>query len=85
MEAFINPKITWVSEEETPMAEGCLSLPGKAVNVTRPSSVEMEYYDENFIKRKEKFTGLVAKIVQHEYDHLRGILIIDKNNGITTL
>jgi peptide deformylase len=74
---FINPQILEVSKEKSTMEEGCLSLPGVLVNVSRPTTVKIRAQNakgEFFIK---KFDDLEAKAVQHENDHLSGKLIID--------
>jgi len=75
---FINAKI--VKEEGEPWVfnEGCLSIPGIVEEVTRQPIVTIEYFDENFKKHTEVLTGLPARVVQHEYDHLEGILFTDK-------
>lgn len=74
---FINPTIINESEETCSMIEGCLSIPGIKESVIRPVSIEMEYFDEDFIKHTEVFTGDDARVIQHEYDHIEGILFID--------
>ena len=77
---FINPRILSCSAVEIDFEEGCLSLPGELINIKRPQSLMIEYRDENFKQRKGFFDGLKARIIQHEYDHLRGKLIIDYLN-----
>lgn len=76
--AFINPKITKYSKEMEEMEEGCLSVPGIAGIVSRPVAVEIKGYNEKGKEVKKKFEGVFARICQHEYDHLNGILFIDK-------
>jgi len=76
-EVLINPKITFFSQEENIMEEGCLSLPGIYYNITRPKEIEVEYYDEQFKKQRLRDDGIVARVIQHEVDHLNGILFID--------
>ena len=76
--AFINPKITKYSKEMEEMEEGCLSVPGIAGIVSRPVAVEIKGYNEKGKEVKKKFEGVFARICQHEYDHLSGILFIDK-------
>jgi len=71
--AMINPVIT-TKEEPYDAEEGCLSLSGTR-KVTRYKSIEVEYSDESFKQHKQKFSGLIAQIIQHECDHLEGILI----------
>lgn len=75
---FINAKI--IKEEGEPWVfnEGCLSIPGIIEEVTRQPNVTIEYYDESFKKKTETLTGLPARVVQHEYDHIEGILFTDK-------
>jgi peptide deformylase len=76
--AFINPKITKYSKEMEEMEEGCLSVPGVAGIVSRPVAVEIKGCNEKGKEIKKKFEGVFARICQHEYDHLSGILFIDK-------
>ncbi len=80
--ALINPKITYYSEDTEPMSEGCLSIPGINEEVKRSNTIEIEYYDENFNFHKEEYNGFSARIIQHEYDHLEGILFTDKVSPI---
>lgn len=74
---MINPVIFDETEEESPMEEGCLSIPGIREEVIRPVGVSVEYYDENWVLREEKLAGIAARIVQHENDHLDGVMIPD--------
>ena len=74
---FINPEIIERTGEEVIMNEGCLSLPEIREDIKRPDSVRIQYYDENFELNEDVFTGYAARIVQHEFDHLEGILFID--------
>ena len=76
-QVFINAKITERTGEEDITSEGCLSLPGIREDVKRPTQITIEYVDENFTPKKEVFTGFAARVIQHEYDHLEGILFID--------
>jgi peptide deformylase len=75
--AFINAKIVERNGEEKTYNEGCLSLPGIREDIIRPSSIRIQYYDENFNYFDEVFEGLKARIIQHEYDHIEGKLFID--------
>lgn len=75
---FINAHITEKEGEEWPFTEGCLSIPNIREEVYRPSKVRMQYYDENWDFHDETFEGIAARIIQHEYDHLEGLLFIDK-------
>lgn len=74
---FINAHITELNGEEWAYNEGCLSIPKIREDVKRPEEVVLEYVDENFEPRTETFTGLTARIIQHEYDHIEGKLFID--------
>ncbi len=74
---MINPKITRRSFRKDIMEEGCLSLPGKFVKVKRPKKIMVKYFDENGKKLKLKANGLVSRVIQHEVDHLNGVLITD--------
>ena len=79
---FINPVITKEEGEEVYYSEGCLSIPGIYEDVKRSPIIHIEYYDENFEFHQDKFEGLRSRIVQHEYDHLEGILFTDKLNPL---
>lgn len=74
---FINPEIIEITGEEWILNEGCLSLPEIREDVKRPDVVRIKYYDENFVEHDEVFNGFSGRIIQHEYDHLEGILFID--------
>ncbi len=74
---FINPEIIETSGDEWIMNEGCLSLPEIREDVSRPDIVRIKYFDENFVKHEETFKGFAGRIIQHEYDHLDGVLFID--------
>ena len=80
--AFVNAKIYETSGENTVFNEGCLSLPGIREDITRKSIIKMTYYDENFELHDETFEGLRARVIQHEYDHLEGKLLIDHVNPL---
>jgi peptide deformylase len=75
---FINAHITEKSGDFQPMTEGCLSIPNLREEVNRQSHIRIEYYDENWVYHDEVFDGYKARIIQHEYDHLDGILFTDK-------
>jgi len=75
---FINAKIIEEIGDEWAFNEGCLSIPDIREDVFRQSDVVIEYQDENFNTFKETYSGLAARIIQHEYDHLEGILFTDK-------
>jgi peptide deformylase len=76
--AFINPHIMELNGESVVMNEGCLSLPKLREDVDRQNKVRIQYYDENWKFFDEVYEGLKARIIQHEYDHLDGILFIDR-------
>jgi peptide deformylase len=80
--AFINPKIQVVGEDTIVMNEGCLSLPKIREDVNRPNKIRINYYDENWNFFEEEYEGLKARVTQHEYDHLDGVLFIDKINPL---
>lgn len=74
---MINPVLFDESEEQSDMEEGCLSIPGVRETVRRPVSVKVEYFDAEWVLREESLTGIAARIVQHENDHLDGVMIPD--------
>lgn len=74
---FINPLITETSFELTVYKEGCLSIPGVYYDLLRPKSIVVEAYDENGKFFKIEDSNLLARIIQHEMDHLKGVLFID--------
>lgn len=74
---MINPVIFEESEAEDGMEEGCLSIPGIRENVQRPVAIGVEYYNENWELVEERLEGIPARVVQHEYDHIEGVLITD--------
>jgi peptide deformylase len=76
--AFINAHITERSADLVPMNEGCLSIPNLREEVLRESRVRINYYDENWEYHDDVFEGYKARVVQHEYDHLDGIMFTDK-------
>jgi peptide deformylase len=80
--AFINAKMLKEFGKSWPYNEGCLSIPGIREDVNRLNSIVIEYYDENFNKYTEEYTGFTARVIQHEYDHIQGILFTDRLNPI---
>jgi len=74
---FINPEIISTSGEEVKMEEGCLSIPDVRDDVARPEIVKVTYTDRNFNKKTKTFKGFVSRVVQHENDHLNGVLFVD--------
>jgi peptide deformylase len=79
---FINPIIFDETGEEWPFEEGCLSIPNIREEVERKSTLKIEYYDQNWDLYEEELDGFPARIVQHEYDHIEGILFTDKISKI---
>ncbi|MCB0400985.1 MAG: peptide deformylase [Flavobacteriales bacterium] len=79
---FINPIILEESGKEWKFEEGCLSIPGIREDVSRKPEVTIEYYNEQFELVEEKLDGIAARIIQHEYDHIEGILFTDKINPL---
>jgi len=75
-ETYINPKIYSFGHSEQ-MSEGCLSIPNIPIIVTRKAKVRIQYHNRNWEYKQQEFDGIVARIIQHEYDHLIGKLIID--------
>ncbi|WP_426059443.1 peptide deformylase [Hymenobacter sp. B1770] len=76
--AFINPVMVSETGEHWGFEEGCLSIPGVRELVQRNADIVLRYEDENRQVHEEAFTGMAARIIQHEYDHLEGILFTDK-------
>ena len=75
---FINPIIINESGENSSFEEGCLSIPNIREHINRKSDITIRYQDENFIDHQETFAGILARVIQHEYDHLEGTLFTDK-------
>jgi len=75
---FINAKIVEERGEEWAYNEGCLSIPDIREDVMRKAETHLTYYDENFEFHDEWFSGIIARVIQHEYDHLEGVLFVDK-------
>lgn len=76
--AFINPEIYEFSSEKKTYNEGCLSFPGLHADVQRSLSIRMRYLDEEFKPHDEEFVGLKAWVIQHEYDHVEGVVFTDR-------
>ena len=79
---FINAKIIEETGEEWAFNEGCLSIPNVREEVLRQPVIKVEYQDENFKSHTETFDGLIARVIQHEYDHIEGILFTDKVSSL---
>ena len=75
---FINPEIINESGEAKPFEEGCLSIPNVREIINRKSEIKLSYFDENFVHHQESFNGIIARVIQHEYDHVEGVLFTDK-------
>jgi peptide deformylase len=74
---FVNPEIVWASEERVPWEEGCLSVPGQYAEVTRPERVRVRFQDETGVRHEIDCDGLLSVCIQHEMDHLEGVLFVD--------
>jgi peptide deformylase len=75
---FINPSIIWTSQEQVNFEEGCLSLPGVYADVKRPEKIKVQAWNEKGRAFTLDISGMLSRVVQHEYDHLEGILFIDR-------
>lgn len=76
--AFINADIYHQEGDEFSFNEGCLSFPGLREDILRKPVIHIRYLDENFIEHDERYDGVVARIIQHEYDHIEGIVFVDR-------
>ena len=76
-QVFINPKVLNEEGEEWDFEEGCLSIPEIREDVSRQESLTIRYFDENWLEHEKTYNGLKARIIQHEYDHIEGILFTD--------
>ncbi|MDB4062023.1 peptide deformylase [Vicingaceae bacterium] len=79
---FVNPIIIEEVGKEWTFNEGCLSIPAIREDVSRQPKITIEYYDENWELKEETYDGLAARVIQHEYDHIEGILFTDKINPL---
>jgi peptide deformylase len=79
---FINPEKVEEVGKKWSFEEGCLSIPDLREEVRRPDTITLKYLDENLEEHTETFTGMKARIVQHEYDHLEGVLFTDLISGL---
>ena len=75
-----NPELEWASRDEEPSEEGCLSIPGVTVDVERPIHVRVRALDEDGEERTVEASGLEARVIQHEMDHLDGVLILERTS-----
>jgi peptide deformylase len=81
-QVFINAYIEEETGEEWAFNEGCLSIPDVREDVSRKGTIKMTYFDENFKKQEQTFDGLLARVIQHEYDHIEGVLFTDKLSSL---
>lgn len=79
---LVNPELVWMGEELVSYEEGCLSLPEQYAEVSRPSAAKIRYLDENNATRELSAEGLLATCIQHELDHLEGILFVDHLSAV---
>ena len=79
---FINAHIIERDGEEEAIEEGCLSIPNIHEKVLRKNRIRIQYFDENFNPHDEVYEGFKARVIQHEYDHLEGVMFVDHVNGI---
>jgi len=79
---FINAKIEEETGNDWVFNEGCLSIPDIREDVTRKDTITLSYFDENFQKHTATFDGILARIIQHEYDHIEGVLFTDKLSSL---
>jgi peptide deformylase len=75
---FINPQVIEEAGELWSYSEGCLSIPDIREDINRKEEITISYLDENWIEHEETYSGLAARVIQHEYDHIEGILFTDK-------
>jgi peptide deformylase len=78
--ALVNPEVEWTSDDAETFEEGCLSIPGITVDVDRPVHVRVKALDEAGAERRVEASGLEARVIQHEIDHLDGVLILDRTS-----
>ena len=74
---FVNPEITWKSKVNSTYEEGCLSIPNQFAKIDRPNQCSIKFLDYNGNKKEIKAEGLLSTCIQHEIDHLNGVLFID--------
>lgn len=82
-DVLVNPRLTQVRGKEEAMTEGCLSCPDISVEVTRSTEIKVRAYDEHGLKISKRYTGFLARIVQHELDHLEGRLVVDHEGAVS--
>ena len=74
---FINPKLVQEDGDEWSFEEGCLSIPNIREDIARPKKIRIKYFDEDWNEHEDEFDGMKARIIQHEYDHIEGVLFTD--------
>ncbi|WP_299185591.1 peptide deformylase [uncultured Aquimarina sp.] len=79
---FINAEIIEEIGDEWAFTEGCLSIPEVREDVFRKETIKINYLDENFVEHTETYSGLAARVIQHEYDHIEGVLFTDKLSSL---
>ena len=79
---FINPEILNENGEAWDFNEGCLSIPEVRADIKRSKNISIKYFDSNFKEHFKEFDGLIARVIQHEYDHIEGILFTDKLSSL---
>ena len=79
---FINAKIIEETGNEWKFNEGCLSIPDIREDVLRKETITIEYFDENFVKHTDTYSDIRARVIQHEYDHIEGVLFTDKLSAL---
>ena len=77
-QVFINAEIYREEGDDFSFNEGCLSFPGLREDIVRKPVIYIRYQDENFVQHDKKFEGVVARVIQHEYDHIEGIVFVDR-------
>ncbi|MFO8066477.1 MAG: peptide deformylase [Bacteroidales bacterium] len=75
---FINPLILEKSGDDVLFNEGCLSFPGVREDIYRKPNIKIKYLDENFNEHEESYSGIAARIIQHEYDHIEGVVMVNR-------
>jgi len=81
-QVFINPVIEEETGDEWPFNEGCLSIPDVREDVSRNEYIKITFLDENFKEHTQEYSGIAARVIQHEYDHIEGILFTDKLSAL---
>ncbi len=79
---FINAEILDSSDDLFPYTEGCLSVPGVNASVNRPGWIEVRYFDEDFVEHTCRFSGILARVIQHEMDHLSGRVFVERVSSL---